>query len=210
MAILKIDANVCDPTALERVYVQFNALPWFENTVTEVHRRIADVGVFDFMPSIALFCEKTDEKVKAFFAKRPLAFKCEVDNAAAIRWCREKLANLPTKSAESKPTLRTYVVACNGIVGDSETLIKWADHSKLVVNWRIELTSCIYVCSYGSADDLANDFKADHAEQQKGAFFLVMQVHDNRQGALPKESWEMMNDPQPYDPDSRSKQTKTS
>lgn len=66
----------------------------------------------------------------------------------------------------------------------------YIDSLREIINWRTDLPNSFYLVSEKSADELATLFRS--FTKDKG-LFLISEVSANKQGWLPKDSWDMMN-----------------
>jgi len=85
---------------------------------------------------------------------------------------------------------RVYLLVYADSLWDRESVKSWADTSPLVETWRYDLPNCFYLVSDATAADLSRDLRERLSSQGR---FLITEVAENRQGALPTDSWYFLN-----------------
>lgn len=83
---------------------------------------------------------------------------------------------------------KAYVLLYSDGVG-RETVREWLRKETRVVHWRCDLPHAFYLVAECSAAVLARSLGA---ALKRRARFLIMEASENRQGWLPKETWEML------------------
>ena len=84
---------------------------------------------------------------------------------------------------------RAYLLVYNITFGPRDRLKKWADASPLVVTWRFDLPSCMYLISESTAAELCKDIERVLGARGR---YLITEIADNRQGRLPAETWQFL------------------
>ena len=89
---------------------------------------------------------------------------------------------------------QAYLLVYNDEVGTREQIRDFIDGVAEILNWRYDMPHAFYVVSECSADELA-DILLDFTDER--GRFLIAEVTDNKQGWLPRRTWEMLNNKQP-------------
>ena len=87
---------------------------------------------------------------------------------------------------------KTYLLAYSHSVGSRDEVKEWADKAKAIEHWRTDLPNCFYLVSSANADELANDFRRTFNNR---GLFLITELSDNHEGALPVQSWSLFVNP---------------
>lgn len=87
-------------------------------------------------------------------------------------------------------TRHAYVFLYDDRVGTREEVKDYIDRLPEVLNWRFDLPNSFYIVSQCSADELAE--KIQEFTDGNGRF-LVLEVTGNKQGWLPRRTWNMIN-----------------
>ncbi len=82
-----------------------------------------------------------------------------------------------------------YLFIYSNDFGDREAVKTILNGMPEIVDWRYDLPNTFYLESEEEADKLADLI----IEQKADARFLLVEVSKNRQGWLPKATWEFLN-----------------
>ena len=83
---------------------------------------------------------------------------------------------------------RAYLFIYNDDVGTREQIREFLDELPEVLNWRYDIPHAFYVVSRCGAQELAERIR----EFSEGRF-LIAEVTKNKQGLLPRRTWNLLN-----------------
>lgn len=86
-----------------------------------------------------------------------------------------------------------YLLVYNNNLGDREAVKSLIESIPEIEAWRYDMPNCFYLSSDSSAQDLADLF-LQRAPSANGGRFLITLITDNRQGYLPKDTWNFLRD----------------
>jgi hypothetical protein len=84
---------------------------------------------------------------------------------------------------------KAYLLVYSDATGGREALRSWANRESAVIHWRYDMPHSMYLISESTAADLAKSLTL--AVGRRGRF-LITEISDNRQGFLPRETWELL------------------
>ena len=84
---------------------------------------------------------------------------------------------------------QAYLFIYSRAVGGREAVRAWANQEPAVIHWRYDMPHSFYIISEESAASLSESFIARNGRKGR---FLIVEVSDNRQGRLPKETWHLL------------------
>jgi len=86
---------------------------------------------------------------------------------------------------------RSYLLVYNEEFGSRDVVRDAVDGIADITNWRVELPATIYLISEKSADWIASRLREKLGDKGR---FVVLEVTSNKQGWLPKKSWQFFNE----------------
>ena len=95
---------------------------------------------------------------------------------------------------------RAYLFIYNDDVGTREQIRKFLDELPEVLNWRYDIPHVFYIVSCCSAQELAERIRGFSEGR-----FLIAEVTKNKQGLLPRRTWNLLNKATLPGTDGRSK-----
>ena len=88
-----------------------------------------------------------------------------------------------------------YLIAFNHDLGSRESVQNLLDEMPEVTHWYSCLPNCVFftstLCAGDIADRVLKKFGNDHNNR-----FLITEVHEDRQGWLPKAAWHIFSHPE--------------
>lgn len=84
---------------------------------------------------------------------------------------------------------KAYVLIYSEATGGREAIRNWADQEASVLHWRYDMPNSFYLISEASAADLSASLTSFIGKKGR---HLIMEVSDNRQGILPKDTWYLL------------------
>ena len=91
-------------------------------------------------------------------------------------------------------TRQAYLLVYNDEVGTREQVRDFIDGVPEILNWRYDIPHTFYLVSECSAEELADLLLGFAGKQGR---FLIAEVTGNKQGWLPRRTWELLNHKQP-------------
>ena len=91
----------------------------------------------------------------------------------------------------------SYLFIYSDYMGPREAITGYLDSRPEIIYWRYDLPNTIYLISESSAEKLYE--VVQNFNQQRGRF-LISEVSLNKQGWLPKETWNLLNKKYPDSP----------
>ena len=88
-----------------------------------------------------------------------------------------------------------YLVLFNEKLGKREDLTSFLDTLPEVTYWYACLPNAVFFTATVNAASISKKIQ-DHFGTGEGQRFLVSEVHDDRQGWLPKTAWHMFKNPE--------------
>ena len=85
---------------------------------------------------------------------------------------------------------RAYLLIYNDEVGTREEVRDFIDDVPQILSWRSDMPHAFYLISECSARELAALFRGFTDDQGR---FLIAEVTRNKQGWLPRHTWELLN-----------------
>ena len=82
-----------------------------------------------------------------------------------------------------------YLLVYSNSFGDREELSKFFSACSYIDHWRYDLPNSFYLVSDESAFELGKRFK----QQFPNARYLLVEITNNRQGWLPKDTWNFIH-----------------
>ncbi|USX24227.1 hypothetical protein NHH73_16490 [Oxalobacteraceae bacterium OTU3CINTB1] len=86
---------------------------------------------------------------------------------------------------------KTYFLSYQSSLGTHEEVSGFVDSCELIITWRKELPSLIFLVSEASAVDICMKID-DHFGEDKG-IYLVAHIGDDSEGRLSPRSWSIIN-----------------
>ena len=87
-----------------------------------------------------------------------------------------------------------YILVFNSAVGTREQVLKFIDTIPEITYWYACLPNCVFLTSTLSAKGISRRIKDKFGSEGEQQFF-VTEVHEDRQGWLPKAVWHMFREP---------------
>lgn len=84
---------------------------------------------------------------------------------------------------------KAYILLYSNATGGREAIRAWANSEPMLLHWRYDMPHSMYLISENSASELAKSLGA--SLKSKGRF-LIAEISDNRQGWLPRETWDLL------------------
>lgn len=84
---------------------------------------------------------------------------------------------------------KAYVFLYSDGTGGREAIRAWVNQDSDVLHWRYDMPHSFYIISEKTAAELSESFL--NFNGRKGRF-LIVEVSDNRQGILPKDTWHLL------------------
>jgi hypothetical protein len=84
---------------------------------------------------------------------------------------------------------KAYVLLYSNATGGRDAIRAWANSEPMIIHWRYDMPHSMYLISENSAAELAQSLGA--FLKRKGRC-LIAEVGDNRQGWLPRETWDLL------------------
>jgi len=84
---------------------------------------------------------------------------------------------------------KAYLLTYSDATGGRTHIRAWCDAEPMVIHWRYDMPHSFYLISEATAAELAASLKEHVAKKGR---FLITEVSDNRQGWLPKETWQLL------------------
>lgn len=88
----------------------------------------------------------------------------------------------------------SYMVVFNDRLGKRQEVLDLVDATSEISYWYSCLPHCVFLTSTLTANEIAEKFFEKFGREQ-GNRFLVMEVHKDRQGWLPKKAWHLFRNP---------------
>lgn len=88
--------------------------------------------------------------------------------------------------------LWSYLIAHDGSITDAE-LRSVLDRMPTITNWYTCMSHSAFVVSASSATELTRALRAELGTMR----FLVVDLHGDRNGVLPKQAWTFIRNPRP-------------
>lgn len=88
-----------------------------------------------------------------------------------------------------------YLIVFNERLGTRKDVQEFLDTLPEVTYWYSCMPNCVFLTSSLSAGEIADSIRANFGTEA-GQRFLVVEVHDDRQGWLPKKAWHIFRNPQ--------------
>lgn len=86
-----------------------------------------------------------------------------------------------------------YLFIYNDAVGNREYVKGIIESLSEIDAWRYDMPNCFYLSSDYSAQELT-DVILGRIGEAPGRRFLISEISENRQGFLPKATWQFMRD----------------
>lgn len=80
---------------------------------------------------------------------------------------------------------RVYLLAYSDTLGTREQVKAVLGSISGIIHWRYDMPNTFYLVAELTADQIMRSIAA----QLSGGRFLVTEIHENRQGMLPKDTW---------------------
>lgn len=84
-----------------------------------------------------------------------------------------------------------YLLVYGNKTGDRESIKKTLNSIPEVLNWRFDMPNSFYLKSEKTAEELSALFAKTLNKDSKR--FLILEITDNKQGYLLKDTWEFIN-----------------
>ena len=88
-----------------------------------------------------------------------------------------------------------YLLVFNAEVGSRAEVQEFLDNIPEVTYWYGCMPHCVFLTSTLPASEIAQKVGLEFGKES-GQRFLVVEVHDDRQGWLPKEVWHVLGNPE--------------
>lgn len=85
---------------------------------------------------------------------------------------------------------KTYLFIYSDIIGDRDLVKKYLESMNEVIHWRYDMPNCFYIKSNSSAQELTEALVSRLGDDKR---FLFAEISENKQGYLPKATWEFLN-----------------
>lgn len=86
---------------------------------------------------------------------------------------------------------RVYLLVYSNVIGDRDVMKGILNNIEGVLDWRFDMPNSFYVISEMDACTLVDRIHANiHSESCR---FFITEISTNRQGYLPKDTWEFIN-----------------
>jgi len=82
-----------------------------------------------------------------------------------------------------------YLLVYSNSFGDRDELSAYFSSCSYIEHWRYDLPNSFYLVSEETAFELGERFK----QQFPKARYLLVEITDNRQGWLPKDTWDFIH-----------------
>ena len=82
-----------------------------------------------------------------------------------------------------------YLFTYSPSMGDKEAVKSMLNSISEITDWRYDLPNCFFLETNLSAKDLSRIIRNKHAD---GRYFITEISHDNRQGMLPRSTWDFL------------------
>ena len=89
---------------------------------------------------------------------------------------------------------RSYLFIYSDFMGSREAITEFLDTRPEIIYWRYDMPNIIYLISHASAEKLCEVVQTFN---QKRGRFLISEAHDNKEGWLPRETWNLLNNKYP-------------
>lgn len=87
---------------------------------------------------------------------------------------------------------KAYLLVFSDSTGGRPVIRAWASgEKKAVLHWRYDMPHSMYLISEKSAADLAASLTRRLGRKGR---FLITEITDNRQGLLPKDTWNLLRE----------------
>jgi hypothetical protein len=83
---------------------------------------------------------------------------------------------------------KIYILIHSNSVGSREQIKTWVNQCAYVTTWRCDLPHAFYLVSEFTAGDISKDFIGYFGKRGR---HLIVEITENRQGLLPKETWHL-------------------
>lgn len=84
---------------------------------------------------------------------------------------------------------KLYIFNYTETAGTREQIKAWLDQEERIINWRYDMPGCFYLVSDATSRELSESFIKFNGKEGR---HLIAEINDNRQGLLPKQTWEFM------------------
>lgn len=88
--------------------------------------------------------------------------------------------------------MKTYLMVYSDKLGDRETVKRILGLMPEISHWRYDMPHSFYLLSEASAQELVSSM-VSHLGQASSKRFIIAEITDNRQGYLPRETWNFIN-----------------
>lgn len=88
--------------------------------------------------------------------------------------------------------MKTYLMVYSDKLGDREAVKRILGLMPEISHWRYDMPHSFYLWSEASAQELVNSM-VSHISQATSKRFIITEITDNRQGYLPRETWNFIN-----------------
>ncbi|MCA0153762.1 hypothetical protein [Winogradskyella vincentii] len=84
---------------------------------------------------------------------------------------------------------KAYLLVYSNSLGTREKVKNCLDKSNLVIHWRYDLPNAFYIISEDSANELSDMIRGKLGNGR----FIVTEISSNKQGWLPRQTWDLIN-----------------
>ena len=86
---------------------------------------------------------------------------------------------------------KAYLLVFSELVGGKMAIRNWLNSEPKVIHWRTDLPHSFYVISEASAAELSQSLINFNGKKGR---YLIAEIGDNRQGLLPKDTWNLLRE----------------
>jgi hypothetical protein len=84
---------------------------------------------------------------------------------------------------------KAYLIVYSDGTGGRSAIRDWCSSEPLILHWRYDMPHAFYLISEADAATLASSLTEHIGKRGR---FLITEISSNRQGWLPKKTWQML------------------
>lgn len=84
---------------------------------------------------------------------------------------------------------KAYILVYSDSLGTREVVKNCLNNIGLIIHWRHDMPNSFYIISESSAQELSDSIVKKLGKKR----FLITEISSNKQGMLPKETWDLIN-----------------
>lgn len=84
---------------------------------------------------------------------------------------------------------KAYLFVYSNDLGTRETVKNAVDSIKDILLWRYDLPNTFYIISESSANEISERIREKLGDKR----FIITEISTNKQGWLPRKSWDLIN-----------------